>query len=654
MGRFSRQRRWRSQPRQPARSASQPSSGQRLVAVYALIGVIFLVLSLQLFRLQLVDGQSYRLLADGNRTRIVAVSPPRGLIVDRNGVTVAQNLASFSATIVPADVPKEREQEIFARLQEVLRVPAFEIEQKVTAARRRNEPLTPIVVKRELDRETALVLAERRATLPGVDVRAESTRVYPYGALLSPILGYTGPIEADELKALTARGYRTDDRVGKAGVETVYEAYLRGVSGQRQIEVDASGRELRMIGEETARPGQNLVLAIDLEFQQAVTDILQKSVADLNSKKAVAIAMDVRTGEVLAFVSLPSYDNNIFSRTLDEARFEALTNDPDKPLLNHGIAEKFPPGSTFKILTGLAALQEGVATPTTTIYSNGAMLVPRDYDRTQFDSFPDWRPGLGSLSFYRGVAMSSDIYFYCLAGGCSQLGEGLGSERLARYARAFGYGERTGIDLPNETEGLVGDASWLLKRSAGAERWFLADSYYLGIGQGYIEATPLQVLRMTAAVANGGDLLRPRVVREIRDAEGAIVLASQPEVQRRVPVSTQNLAVMREAMRQAVADGTANLAAVPGVAVAGKTGTAEFGQRIGAGSIYGRYREHGWFTGFAPFENPEIAVVVFHQEGGGGASAAPTAGRILRAWFDLKQQRAAAASPSVAEQGGRR
>jgi penicillin-binding protein 2 len=641
MGLIVRERRWRS----PRRRASSPDANRIMQRKFALLyGVIilaFLVLSGQLLRLQVIGGARYRDVSDQNRVRPTIISPQRGLIYDRNGNPLAINGAAFNVVVVPSELVKGKEGEVYAALQEILRVPAFEIEQSVKAARRRSDVYARIVVKRAIDPELALVLSEREGSLPGMHVDRERVRVYPSGELTSHLLGYVGRIEPDELKSFISKDYLPDDRTGRTGVELKYEGYLRGIPGKQDIEIDATGRALRVLGGNDARTGFDLVLSIDVDLQRAVSDILKESVKDLASKKAVAIVMDVRTGELLADVSLPAYDNNIFSYPLNDAQYAALTTNPDKPLLDHAIAEKYPPGSTFKIVTGVAALQEGVATLNTTIVSNGAMLVPRDYDPNIKDSFPDWRVGLGALSFYRGVAMSSDIYFYCLAGGCDQLKNGLGNEKLARYARNFGFGERTGIDLPGETDGLVGDAVWLSKVTSGAQNWFLADTYYQGIGQGYIEATPLQVVRMTAAVANGGQLLRPRVVREIRDSEGNVVLPAKTDVARRVSVSEQHLAEMREAMRQAVADGTATQAQVAGVQIAGKTGTAEFGSRLGAGSVYGKYKEHGWFTGFGPFEEPEVAVVVFHEQGGGALTAAPTAARILKAYFDLKQQRPA-------------
>jgi penicillin-binding protein 2 len=647
MGIVLRERRWRS-----ARRATPADAAQTLRRKFTVLGAVvalsFLALTVQLFRLQVLNVGTYQLQARDNRLKLDPIAPPRGYIYDRNGKALAVNAATYYAAIIPDQLPKGREQEVYSALQAVVHVPAFELEQKVNDARRRQDLFTEIVVKREIDYDSYLILGERQHDLPGVKVAAEPSRFYPTADVMSHLLGYIGPLDDEELKTAEQKGYEANERSGKAGVELQYEGYLRGVPGKEQKEVDAAGRTVNVIGKEDPRPGYNLIMSLDLDLQKVVADILQESVKDLNSKKAVAIVMDVRTGELLADVSLPSYDNNIFSRQIDDLQYEALTNGQDKPLLDHAIAEKFPPGSTFKIVTGLAALQEGVATPNTTITSNGALLVPRDYNAQLTDSFPDWRAGLGPLSFYRGIAMSSDIYFYCLAGGnCPDFAQGLGNERLARYARMLGYGEATGIDLPGETDGLIGDAEWLKKVTSGAQGWFLADTFYMGIGQGYVEATPLQVVRATAAVANGGRLLKPKVVREIRDAGGNVIVPAKAEVERQVAISEQNLAVMREAMRQAVADGTANTAAVPGIQVAGKTGTAEFGTRLGAGSVYGKYKEHGWYTGFAPFENPEVAVVVFHEQGGGALTAAPTASRILKAYFDLKQQRSAGTAAPV-------
>lgn len=634
---FNRRRRWRSE--KPQKPASQRDSRRRLLGLYLAVALAFGALAVRLLFMQVVGESEYRLRADGNRLRVESAAPYRGLIFDRTGRPLVENVPVWSVRVVPAELPRERERDVFEALQALLGVPLYQIEQKVGAARDSIDPYDPVLIKSEVRPDTALILKERRSSLPGVHATYETTRVYQYGDVLGHVLGYTGRLAEDELAEFRARGYAHNERVGKAGIELTYETQLHGRPGRRQVEVNAAGREVRDIAAESARPGANLILSIDAELQRAVSKILADSVAGAGSRKAVAMMMDVRTGEILASVSLPTYNNNLFSYSVDDEEYAKLLRDPNKPLLDHSIAEKFAPGSTFKQITGIAALQEGVATPKTTIVSRGALAIKREFDPTVADLFPDWSPNLGALDFYRGVAMSSDIYFYCLAGGhCDQFGlkDGLGSERLARYARMFGFGELTGIDLPGETEGLVGDAEWLSKATKGAQQWYTGDTFFMGIGQGYIEATPLQVLRMTATIANGGLLLRPKVVREIKDMDGNVIKPAGPEVIRRVNVDPRHLQTMRDAMRIAITEGTANKGAVPGVSIAGKTGTAEFGARLGAGGTYGRYKEHGWMVAFGPYENPEVAVVVFQEEGSGATTAAPTASKILDYYFNQR------------------
>jgi penicillin-binding protein 2 len=439
-----------------------------------------------------------------------------------------------------------------------------------------------------------------------------------------------GPVYAEDYEALAPSGYLLNDRVGKAGVELTYESLLRGSTGSRAIEVDSSGRELAVIESNAATPGFNLVLSIDVQLQRRVEEILRESMGE--SLNAAAVVIDVHTGDILALVSLPNYDSSVFTGEVDQAALNAFVEDPAKPMLNHAISEMYAPGSTFKQITGLAALQEGVATAGTEIFSPGYLDVENEYLPGVFDRFMDWRSDLGTMNFYRGLAMSSDVYFYYLSGGYFDKGQqvfrGLGATRLAEWARTFGLGGETGIDLPGESEGLVPDPEW--KEETVGEGWLLGDTYNFGIGQGYVASTPLQMLLVTAAIANGGDLLVPHVVKELTDGAGNVVSLARETVQQNLNIDPRNLDIMREAMRQVVDGGSGFTAEVPGVAVAGKTGTAEFGEEIAPN----RYKEHGWFTGFAPFENPEVAVVVFHEQGNGSGTAAPTAARILDYYFN--------------------
>jgi penicillin-binding protein 2 len=360
--------------------------------------------------MQLVDGEKYRLRAETNRLRLVPIMPARGLIYDRNGAPLVANRPTFAAAVVAADLPKERETEITVKLQEMLRIPAGDISQTVETRRRSNDPFSPAIIKDNLTQEQAFSLREKLPDLPGVRVVIEPSRQYLEGSLVSHVLGFVGRIDEDEYASLSAAGYELTDYLGKTGVEYTYESLLRGTPGTRDVETDASGREIRVLGEKPAKPGANLVLSIDLDLQRKVEEYLRAAMG--KSINAAAVVVDVHTGDILSMVSLPTYDNNIFTGKLDEAALKKIQADPGKPMLNHVIAEQYAPGSTFKQITGIAALQEGVASAGTMITSRGYIQVPNQYDPKIVYTFKDWRSDLGTMNFYRGVAMSSDVYFY--------------------------------------------------------------------------------------------------------------------------------------------------------------------------------------------------------------------------------------------------
>ncbi|HEX5139335.1 MAG TPA: penicillin-binding protein 2 [Dehalococcoidia bacterium] len=622
---------WSSEPFSEANNEDRRSK-EKLFYFGLLVVFLFGVLTLQLARMQLVNGETYEQRAETNRLRIEPILPSRGLIYDSTGKPLVENVPSYAAAVVAADIPAGRETEISVALQELTGVPAGDIEQTITEREDSNDPFTPATIKDNLTQETAFAIREKLADLPGVRVVVEPQRHYLDNGLLAHILGFVGPVYQEDYAALAPAGYQLNDRVGKAGVEYTYESLLRGSTGSRAVETDASGREIQVLDQTPATPGLNVVLSIDEDLQQHVADILRAGMgASLN---AAAVIVDVHTGDILSMVSLPSYDSNIFTGEVDQNALNQLSADPAKPMLNHAISEMYAPGSTFKQITGLASLQEGVANAGTQITSNGYIQVRSEFDPNTVYTFKDWRSDLGTMNFYRGLAMSSDVYFYYLAGGYSengkQLFKGLGATKLAEWARRFGLGEETGIDLPGESTGLVPDPTW--KEETVGEPWLLGDTYNFGIGQGYVNATPLQMALVTAAVANGGDVLAPHVVKELKDGDGNTVQIARQNVRRNLNVDPRNLNILREAMRQSVADGAAVNAQVRNVQVAGKTGTAEFGEQRPDGS----YKEHGWFTGFAPFNDPEIAVVVFMEQGNGGGTAAPTAAKILDYYFNQR------------------
>jgi penicillin-binding protein 2 len=591
----------------------------------ALIILMFGILVIQLINLQVIHGENYKQQSAINAIREVPTSAARGLIYDREGRPLVTNSARFAATIIPGDLPEDDEDSVYNLISEIIGVPPAEIALKVETSIENGGEFSPAIIKTDIDRDTALVLMELEPHAPGLRVEVDPARTYLTGDLLSHVMGYIGPISAEEYEQLADEGYGFQDYVGKSGVEAAYEDVLRGKSGKKLIEVDAAGRELRTISERPPIDGTNVVLSIDLDLQQQVTDILkQYGSGSINASAAV---MDIHTGELLADVSLPSYDNNIFSSAISDEQLNALLNDPGKPLVDHLIAEQYPPGSTFKTIVGLGALQEGVAVPGTTITSRGYITIENEFDPNVVYVYPDWAP-LGTLDFYGGVAMSSDVYFYYLAGGFPDDGfVGLGEDKVAEYARAFGLGAPTGIDIPGESEGLVPDSEW--KEENIGDPWALGDTYNYGIGQGYVAATPIQMLNVAAAIANGGKLVTPRLVSHFQDSAGNPLNAVETEVRDDVPISEANLQIMRDAMRQSVTTGVARNAAAASVAVAGKTGTAEFGERRPDGT----YDTHGWFIGFAPYDDPQVAVMVFVQNGSGGNDASPAAARIFDAYF---------------------
>lgn len=618
-------RRWKA--REPKKDRAPGSRTPLMAAILrSLILLMFGILIIQLINLQVIQGADFKEQSEINALREVELPAARGLIYDRNGKPLVENSARFSVSIVPGDLPDSGEAAVYRQLSDVIGMPVEEIQQKVKDGVKISGEFNPTLIKTDVDRDTALILMELAPHAPGLQVNVDPARRYLTGDLLSHVLGYVGPLSAEEYAELGDEGYLYQDFIGKSGVESTYEDVLRGNNGKKLIKVDAAGRELEVISERRPVDGTNVVLSIDLDLQRAVTDALREYA--VNSENAAAAVMDINTGEILAMVSLPSFDNNIFSGQISQDQLNALVNEPGKPLVNHVIAERYPPGSTFKTIVGSAALQEGVASPFTTITSRGYITVENEFDPNVLYVYPDWAP-LGTLDFYGGIAMSSNVYFYYLSGGFADEGfRGLGEERVAQYARGFGLGEPTGVDLPGESDGLVPDAAW--KEENVGEAWTLGDTYNFGIGQGYVAATPLQMLDAISAIGNGGTLVTPRVVKEYQDSLGNPLQGVPTETRGTVPVDPGYLQVVRDAMRQSVTSGVARNAAISGTAVAGKTGTAEFGE-IGAD---GKYQTHGWFVGFAPYEDPQIAVMVFVQHGSGGNDASPAASKIFDYYFN--------------------
>jgi len=549
--------------------------------VFGLVVVLALsALTARLFYLQIANGVEFSALAQQNRTALEAIPAPRGLIFDRDGRPLVTNAAMYSVKVRAGDIPEERRDEVVARLAALLAQDVADINSAIDSNPGSRFDL--VRVAEDVDEATAGIIAESRTELPGVEVVVESTREYPQGPLVSQILGYTGPVSADQLAELRDDGYLPDDWIGKSGIEAQYETDLRGIYGIESVAKSATGRRgdvLRTVRE--AEPGNSLTLTIDVEEQKKAEKALKWAMTTVGMKRGVVIVMNPQTGEVVALVSLPTYDNNDFARGISNADYKKLLDNPDKPLTNHAVQAHYPPGSTYKLVTGTGGLADKKITERTAVMT-------RPYLTLGSTRFWDWnRRGWGPCNIYCGFGHSSDTFFYQVAGM-------LGADRLAHYAYQYGFGKQTGIDLPGEVTGIVPSNQW--KQDALGDSMFAGETYQAGIGQGYDVVTPIQLINAYAALANGGNLYKPQVVREILGPDGTVVRPFEPQLLHKLDVPKSVLTTMRKASRTVVTiRHTYNLVDMP-IRVAGKSGTAEFGTR----DSKGRLPFHSWFVGYVP------------------------------------------------------
>jgi penicillin-binding protein 2 len=661
--------------------------------------IAFVVLFGQLWNLQVVQGETYRELADANRFRLTQVPASRGVIYDRNGELLVRNRPVYNVVIIPAFLPEDdtARAKVFARLSELLNLPITTqidpiggrnngyfnainhhqynrvIQRQIVNPRSRrfaNEPLgirdavdqssvfapfLPLEIATDVDPMIVARIEEERLDLPGALVDIAPSREYLYGELTSHMLGYTGPIPAERFEAYEAQGYALTDKIGLAGLEIQYEDRLRGIKGLESIEVDVTGQKIRTVSQNIqVQPGHNLRLTLDLELQQVTAEALQAQMDEVGSRQGVAIALNPQNGEILAMVSLPSYDNNLFSRGISPRELSLLSEDPQTPLVDHAIAGLYPPGSIFKIIPASGALQERTILPETTIFDEGILYLPNQFAPDNLDlaqPFFCWlRSGHGLVNLVSGLAWSCNVYFHYIGGGYDPINyEGLGLERMGKYAQMYGLGTATGIDLPGELDGLVPDQKW--KRINYAETWLTGDTYNMAIGQGFVLVTPLQMVNAYAAIANGGTLYRPHLVKEILDADDNVVEVIKPEAIGRLALDPQNLQLVRQGLHGVINwdTGTAHeFFDVPGIDASGKTGTAEFCDSYPQClDRDGRVRtSHAWFAAYAPTNNPEIVTIVFIYGGKQGAGiavqgsevAVPVTNQIMRYYFNIQDE----------------
>lgn len=564
-------------------TGDRPVADRRILR-FAAFGLAVIIgvsgLTMRLFYLQVTHVDEYVQQAAANSTVEQAIPSTRGLIYDRAGRPLVVNEPSYAIKIRPADLPDARRDPVVAQLATLLKMDQGDINSAIDSNPGSRYDLVRIA--QAVPRDIADLISEEGSALPGVEVSVETQRRYLEGPLLSQILGYTGPIDAPELAVLNNQGYLSDDLIGKTGVEAVYEPELRGTYGSETVERDAVGRKIQVLEtNQQAIPGDSLQLTIDTKEQELAQKAVDWAMKAAGLKRAVMIVENPQTGEILSMVSSPTYDDNAFASGISSKAFKALLNDPNQPLLNHAIAEQYPPGSTYKIVTGLGALADGTVGPTELIQTKPYVLIGNT-------KFWDWnRAGFGQLDILSGFAHSSDTFFY-------QVAQRLGIARLAYWAGQLGFGQRTGIDLPGEAPGIVPSEQW--KQDTFGQPIQEGEVLQAGIGQGYDTVTPLQILNAYAAVANGGTLYEPQVVREVLGPDGSVVRPFVPKVIRKIRAPKADLTIMRLAARQVVTSRhTYNLVELP-LVVAGKTGTAEFGVR----DSKGRLPFHNWFVAFVP------------------------------------------------------
>ncbi|HXH10207.1 MAG TPA: penicillin-binding protein 2 [Alphaproteobacteria bacterium] len=595
------------------RSRSNPSEDtrRRLIALTAGLVLGFVVLLLRLWYLQVIEGERYATLSENNRIRAIPQRDIRGRILDRHGKVLVDNRPSFTLSVLPEETPKL--ELLVPRLKDQLPIHWEEVESRLKWA----HAYRTIQLAKDLTREQVAYVAERRWDLPGVFLDVEHVRHYKYGELAAHIFGYIGEINEDQLKAARSHGYRMGDYIGQAGIEKQFERALRGEKGAREVEVDALGRELQLVQEREPGPGMNLVLTLDLDLQQLVEE-------EMAGQAGSIVVIDPRNGEILAMVSKPAYDPNLFVTGISHADWMRLLKDPRKPLQNRTIQAQYPPGSTYKIVMAIAGLEEGVITPKTTVHCNG--LFPFG-NRV----FRDWkRGGHGPVNVHSALVQSCDVFFYTL-------GHRLGIDTIARYAKGFGLGSPTGLDPIHEKPGLVPSTAW--KRKARGEPWYPGETISAAIGQGYNLVTPIQLVNVISAVANGGVLYKPRLVKRLETPDGRVIQQFGPERLGEVPARGETLRIVQQALWGVVNEprGTAWRARLEQVGMAGKTGTVQVISNSPKGDkLPERFRDHGWFVAYAPYDDPQLAIAILGEHGGrGGSTYAPIARKIVAHYFKL-------------------
>ncbi|HET6421263.1 MAG TPA: penicillin-binding protein 2 [Geobacteraceae bacterium] len=591
-------------------------SNGNLFWLSVVVAAMFFLLLMRLLYLQVLKTGSYQDLSESNRLRTVPVAASRGTVFDRNGKVLVGNRPSFSVTVIPQEIKDKNL--IIERLSRFLGVDRAELMEKWEKGKGRAKYF-PVILASGITRDQLEIIEENQLSLPGVDIQMHPVRDYPNGVLASHLLGYLGEMSEKEMDSDQYSEYNPGDYIGKSGIERSWEKELHGSDGGRQLEVDALGRVLKTVSEELPTVGESLVLTIDLDMQK-------KAEEAFGDQAGAAVAMDVNSGEILTFVSKPDFDPALFAEGLSPKQWKEYVADTRHPLENKALKGQYPPGSTFKIVTALAGLEEGLVDEGSTVSCNGSFSLGNT-------TFKCWnKRGHGSVNLRKALRESCDVYFY-------KLGDRLGIDRIAYYAKKLGLGSPTGIGLEHEKAGMIPSTEWKEKRYK--TKWLRGETISCAIGQGYVLATPIQLASMIATVANEGTIYRPHLVKRVLDPEGRVIKEFQPEIiTRSNGIKSSSYRLVKQGLFEVVNEpgGTGGMARLYEVKVAGKTGTSQVVKLRGkSGYLPYQYRDHALFVAFAPYEKPEVAVAVVVEHGlHGGSSAAPIAAKILRQYFEEK------------------
>ena len=580
------------------------------------VGLLLVValLGLRLWHLQIREGPYYRDLSENNRTRLVLLEPARGLIYDRHGVLLANNVPSFSLYVTLEDV-KDREA-LIQQLTDLLGLDPALVRKKMTA---KGSKLLPRKIKDRMTLRDATLVESNRLDMPGVMIQVESQRNYPGGVTAAHLLGYVGEISADQLEKPESIDLHQGSIVGQYGVEKSYDRHMRGMAGQKNVEVDALGHEKKVVVVERPQAGNDLYLTIDVRLQKVAEELL-------GQEYGAIVALDPSSGDILAMASRPGFDPNVLSRELTAKQWVEIVQDEGRPLNNRASQGQYPPGSTFKIPMAVAALETKTMSPSSTVFCNGGYQFGKRL-------YHDWKAsGHGYVDLHNALVHSCDVYFYTI-------GQRMGIDVMAEFGRDFGLGKATGVELPSERAGIMPSTAW--KQKAKNEQWLPGETISAAIGQGYVTVTPLQMASLVGTVANNGVSYRPRLVQAVMDRTSGN-LQELPAVPRgKINAKPETFRVIKDALADVVTKGTATRAKSSMVTIGGKTGTAQVAAlRTGPEeNIPKKFRDHAWFVAFAPVESPKIAVAVLAEHmGHGGAAAAPLAKEVIETYMKLAPQ----------------